>query len=298
MMKIIFTSFFLLLIGNYQISAQGLLDSLDGITNQPKQVEYTEATFKAPRLVNGQTVELIGNKEMALIIAHRFAPISEGAYNFYGLTQNIIRLGVDYGLLNRVNIGLGVGSYQRTFDGFIKILFFKQCHGSKSMPVTVVLSSTAFISAEKWQDPTKNNLFNSRLFYSYQLLIARKFSNRISIQVTPGIVHRNLVKREIDQNNVYSIAAGGRFKLTKQLALNAEYYYLLPGQTADDFVNSFSLGFDIETGGHVFQLLFTNSISPQEKVFIPETTHKWRDGDVHFGFNIIRVFGLSHAKKV
>jgi len=298
MRKIIFTSFFLLLIGNYQISAQGLLDSLDGITNQPKQVEYTEATFKAPRLVNGQTVELIGKKEMAVIIAHRFAPISEGAYNFYGLTQNIIRLGVDYGLLNRVNLGLGVGSYQRTFDGFIKISLLKQCHGAKSIPVTVVLSSTAFISAEKWQDPTKDNLFNSRLFYSYQLLIARKFSNRISLQLTPGLVHRNLVKREIDQNNVYSIAAGGRFKLSKRLALNAEYYYLLPGQTADDFVNSFSLGFDIETGGHVFQLLFTNSISPQEKVFIPETTHKWRDGDVHFGFNIIRVFGLSHAKKV
>ncbi len=298
MRKIIFTLLFLLLIGKYQTNAQGLLDSLDSITNQAKQVEFTEATFKAQRLVNGQTVELIGKKEMAVIIAHRFAPISEGAYNFFGLTQNSIRLGADYGLSNRINFGFGIGSYQRTFDGFIKILLLKQSHGFKSMPVTVALSSTAFITAEKWQDPSRNNLSSSRLFYSHQLLIARKFNNRISIQVTPGIVHRNLVKREIDQNSVYSIAAGGRFKLTNRLALNAEYYYLLPGQTADDFVNSFSLGFDIETGGHVFQLLFTNSISPQENVFIPETTHKWRDGDVHFGFNIIRVFGLARAKKV
>lgn len=286
----------ILFFGKSNLFAQNLLDSLDKIVDQPKQTEYTEAIFKAPRLVNGQTVELIGKNELAAIISHRFGPISNGAYNFYGLTENKIRLGLDYGLSNRINLGFGLGSYQRLFDGILKIRLTRQNSGQKSFPLTIVYSSTGYYSFEKWTNPARDNLLSSRFFYSHQLLIARKFNNRISLQIAPGIVHRNLVKREIDQNNVYSVEMGGRFKLTKRLAVNAEYYYLLPGQTAKDFVNSFSLGLDIETGGHVFQLLFTNSISPQEVIYIPETTQKWLKKDIHFGFNIIRVFKLSRQK--
>ncbi len=274
-----------------------MLDSLDNITSQPKQTEYTEATFKAPRLINGQTVELIGKNEMAAIISHRFGTVSNGSYNFYGLLVNSVRLGVDYGLSKRINIGIGLGTYQRLYDGILKVKLLKQSSGEHIFPFTVVFTTTGFYTFEKWTEPNRNNLLSSRFFYSHQLLIARKFNNKISLQVTPGIVHRNLVKRKIDQNNVFSVAMGGRFKVTKRLALNAEYYYLLPGQTAKDYVNSFSLGLDIETGGHVFQLLLTNSNSPQEMVFIPQTNNKWRNGDIHFGFNIIRVFNLSHKKQ-
>lgn len=290
-------SILLLLIGKYNLHAQGLLDSLDSIANLPKQTEYTEATFKAPLLINGQSVELIGKNELAAIISHRFGAVSQGAYNFYGLTENKIRLGVDYGLFKKVNIGFGVGSYLRIFDGKLKIKLLRQSSGLKNVPFTIVYSSTGYYSAEKWSQPERDNLLSSRFYYSHQLLIARKFGDRLSIQVTPGIVHRNLVKNEIDQNNVYSVAMGGRIKLTHRLSLNAEYYYLLPGHTADNFQNSFSLGLDIETGGHVFQLLFSNSISPQEMVFIPETTQKWIKKDIHFGFNIIRIFNLSQKKK-
>jgi len=297
MKKIVTISFFLLILSESNLFAQSLLDSLDSIVNQPKQTEYIEATFKAPRLINGQTVELIGKKELGVIISHRFASINEGAYNFYGLTESKIRLGLDYGLLNKINIGFGIASYQRTFDGFFKINLLRQSKGNRNIPVTVVYTSTAYYTAEKWTEPERNNLFSSRLFYSHQLQIARKFGNRISLQLTPGIIHRNLVKREIDQNNVYSVGMGGRFKLTNRLALNTEYYYLLPGQTAKDFTNSFSLGLDIETGGHVFQLLFTNSLSPQEFIVIPETTNKWVNKDIHFGFNIIRIIGLSRKNK-
>jgi len=297
MKKIIVFTIIILLSFKSIIFAQGLLDSLDSIVDQPKQVEFAESTFKATRLVNGHSVELIGKNELLAIISHRFGSISEGAYNFFGLTESAIRLGLDYGLSNRINLGFGIGSYQRNFDGFVKIKLFRQSSGLKTFPVTIVYNTTAFITAEKWSEPNRDNLFSSRLFYSHQLLIARKFNDRISLQITPGLFHRNLVKTDEDQNTVYSVSMGGRIKLTQRVALNAEYYYLLPGQTADDFENTFSLGFDIETGGHVFQLLFTNAISPQEKVFIPETTGKWNNGDVHFGFNIIRVFGLSHKSK-
>lgn len=296
MRKLIILSVILLAISESKISAQSLLDSLDSFVGQTKQTEYAEATFKAPRLINGQTVELIGKKELGVIISHRFGSINEGAYNFYGLTESKIRLGVDYGLVDKINIGFGVASYQRTFDGFFKINLLRQSNGNRKIPFTIVYTSTAYYTAEKWTEPDRKNLLSSRFFYSHQLQIARKLGNRVSLQFTPGVVHRNLVKREIDQNNVYSIGLGGRFKLTKRLALNTEYYYLLPGQTAKDFVNSFSLGLDIETGGHVFQLLFTNSLSPQEFIVIPETTNKWVNKDIHFGFNIIRVIGLSHKK--
>lgn len=293
MRKIIVLSILLLLLSNYQLEAQSLLDSLDSVIEQPKHTEFTEATFKAPRLINGHTVELIGKNELAAIISHRFGATSEGAYNFYGLLESRIRLGLDYGLFDRVNLGIGIGSYQHLFDGILKVKIFRQSSGDQNFPFTVVYTATGYYSDEKWTDPTRKNLFSSRLFYSHQLLIARKFNSRISVQVTPGVIHRNLVKREIDQNNVYSITMGGRCKISKRLALNAEYGYLLPGQTKDEFVNSFSLGLDIETGGHVFQILLSNSQSSQDKVFIPETTDKWISGDLHFGFNIIRVFKLS-----
>ena len=294
--KSYFLAFLLLLIKS-QLSAQSLLDSLDSIVDQPKLTEYTEATFKATRLVNGQTVELLGKNELAAIIAHRFGPISQGSYEFFGLTTNKFRLGLDYGLFNRINLGFGVGNDQRLIDGFIKVKLFRQSSGERNFPFTIVYSSTGYYTFTRWIYPSRNNLLSSRFFYSHQLLIARKFNNRISLQVTPGIVHRNLVQKENDQNNVYSVAMGGRFKLANRLAVNAEYYYLLPGKTNDNYVNSLSIGLDIETGGHVFQLILTNSESPQEKVFIPETTHKWKNGDIHFGFNIIRVFGLSKHKQ-
>ncbi len=298
MMKrvLIFLVFLILLIKS-QLSAQSLLDSLDSIIEQPKQTEYTEATFKATSLVNGQTVELLGKNELAAIISHRFGPISQGSYEFFGLTTNKFRLGLDYGLFNRINLGLGVGNDQRLIDGNIKVKLLRQSSGEHNFPFTIVYSSTGYYTFTRWVYPSRNNLLSSRFFYSHQLLVARKFNNRISLQVTPGIVHRNLVQKENDQNNVYSVAMGGRYKITKRLAMNAEYYYLLPGKTKDGFVSSLSLGLDIETGGHVFQLILTNSESPQEKVFIPETFHKWTNGDIHFGFNIIRVFGMSKHKQ-
>jgi hypothetical protein len=296
MKKIIIISSFLILFGSFQIRAQGLLDSLDNLTSQPKQTEYIESTFKAPRLINGHSVELIGKNELAAIISHRFGKISEGTYSFFGLLESKIRLGLDYGLSKSMNLGIGVGSEQHAFDGFLKVKLFRQSTGQRRIPVTVVYSSTAYYSAEK-ADPTRHNLRSSRYSFSHQLLIARKFGNRFSLQVTPGLVHRNLVKREIDQNDVFSVAMGGRFKLTNRFSVNAEYYYLLPGQTAKDFINTLSIGFDIETGGHIFQLLLTNGLSPQEKIFIAETTNKWSKSEISFGFNIIRVFSLSHKKK-
>ncbi len=129
-----------------------------------------------------------------------------------------------------------------------------------------------------------------------QILIARKFSQSLSLQISPTYIHKNLVPLPEDQNNIFALGMGGRYKLSRKISINGEYFYLLPGETARNNINSLSFGFDIETGGHVFQLQFTNSQAMFARGFITETTGEWLNGDIFFGFNIYRVFP-SHKKR-
>jgi hypothetical protein len=153
------------------------------------------------------------------------------------------------------------------------------------------------ITSLDWQEPERENYFTSRMQYAHQLLIARKCNRYLSLQLMPTLIHRNLVPTTEDQNDVFSIGFGGRVKVSDRIALTGEYYYLLPGKTADDYTNSLSLGIDIETGGHVFQLYATNSLGLIEEQFVAETTGKWGKGDIHFGFNISRTFVLKRKKE-
>ncbi len=163
------------------------------------------------------------------------------------------------------------------------------------MPVSVSVLSSVALKSLKWPDPTITNYFSSRLSYVWQILVARKFSQGFSFQLMPTYIHRNLVATELDPNDLYALGAGGRLKLTKRISLNAEYYYVLNPKTymSQQFYNPLSVGVDIETGGHVFQLFFSNSVGTIEKQFIGETTGQWKKGDIHFGFNISRVFTLK-----
>ena len=161
------------------------------------------------------------------------------------------------------------------------------------MPVSMSYVTTAAIHTLRFEDPEASNLFQSRLFYTHQILIARKFSEGFSFQLMPTFVHRNLVQTHEESHDVLAIGFGGRQKISKRVSVNVEYFYVLPDQLADRFRNSLSIGFDIETGGHVFQLHFTNSTSMIEKGFIAETVGDWLDGGIHFGFNVSRVFALG-----
>jgi hypothetical protein len=160
------------------------------------------------------------------------------------------------------------------------------------MPFTVALLGSAALKTIRFSDPDRENYFSSRMYYTGQLIIGRKFSDAFSMQISPTIVHRNLVSTIDEQNDVLAIGVAARQKLTKRLSINVEYVYVLPDQILDTYENSLSVGFDIETGGHVFQLHFTNSTSMIEKGFVTETSGNWLDGDIHFGFNISRVFTL------
>ncbi|MBT3423295.1 MAG: hypothetical protein HN431_10865 [Bacteroidetes bacterium] len=274
---------------SFSLKAQNLEDIFE---DDVESKEFIEATFKTTRVINGHSIMSPPKSELIFIISHRFGALNGGLYELFGIDQSSIRFGFEYGLTDRLSIGVGRSSYLKNYDAFIKYALIRQSKGEKSFPLSLSWFSSSSINSLKWEDPNRENLFSSRISYTHQLLIARKFSNDLSIQIMPSYVHKNLVATQQDQNDIFAIGAGGRYKLTNRLSVNAEYYYLLPGETADNSVNSLSLGVDIETGGHVFQLHLTNSLGMFEDAFITQTSENWLKGGIHFGFNVTRVFSL------
>jgi hypothetical protein len=292
------TLIFLLSLVTLGIFAQ---DDLMNIINQDstKEINYTSATFKSTRVLNGHSIERMVPGQLDVRISHRFGTLNSGGYNFFGLDQSNIHLGLEYGILNWLMIGVGRSEYEKTYDGFAKFSILRQSTGAKNMPVSLSVVTSVTLRTLKFTDQTRTNYFTSRLAYVAQILVARKISEGLSVQLTPSYVHRNLVPTELDPNDVFALGAGARLKLTKRISLNGEYYYIANPKTymSQQIYNPLSVGFDIETGGHVFQLFFTNSLGMTEKQFIGATTGQWKKGDIHFGFNISRVFTLKKAKK-
>ena len=262
------------------------------LLGREETTEYAAASFKTNRVINLHSMESTSAGVLDIKISHRFGFINGGIYELFGLDQASIRLGADYGISDRLTVGLGRSSYEKTYDGYLKFKILRQSTGLKNMPVTLAILGTTAISTLKWADPDRDNLFSSKVSYATQLIIGRKFNNVFSLQLSPSWVHRNLVKTAAEKNDVIAFGLAGRIKLNKRFSLNGEWIYVLPDQLAEQYTNSLSIGVDIETGGHVFQLHFTNSTSMIEKGFIAETVGKWSEGQVHFGFNISRVFTL------
>ena len=268
-------------------------DLMNLLESDTESTDYAFATFKANRVVLGQSVEKPAPGVLVFLIQHHFGYINSGAYEFWGLDQATIRLGLEYGVNDWLAIGIGRSSYKKTFDGFLKARVLRQSSGAVNMPVTVSYFGSTALTSLKWSQPDRENFFSSRMAFTHQVLIARKFSPSISLQLTPTLVHKNLVETTEDANDIFATGISGRFKLTSRISLNAEYFYVFPDQIVTrDYDNSLSIGFDIETGGHVFQLFFTNSNPIFESGFITETRGKWADGDIYFGFNISRVFTI------
>lgn len=276
--------------------AQTDTSDLMGLLGNNEETDYTTATFKTTRLMNGHSIENQAAGVLDFRINHRFGNINGGTYEWFGLDQANVKLGFDYGVLPWLMVGVGHTNVDKTYDGFIKAKILRQCTGKKNMPISMTYVASSAVTTLKWADPSRNNYISSRYSYTHQLLIARKFSNATSIQIMPTLVHRNLIDSLKYKNDVIAIGIGGRQKLTQRLSVNAEYYYVLPNQRPDIYDNSFSLGFDIETGGHVFQITCTNSRGMTDPQFITLTQGKWLKGDIRLGFNISRVFTLRERK--
>ena len=256
-------------------------------------VEYASNTFEGTRVVVGHSVKMLKEGELEFLISHKFGKLNSGAYNFFGLDRAIIRLGLDYAIKDWLAVGIGRSSLDKQVDAFAKFRIIRQKSGAENFPVSVTALATASAILLKSADPLQPLLFQNRLAFNYQAFIARQFNERISVQIVPTLTHYNLVDKRDYPNDVLSIGAAGKFQLTKAIALKAEYYFTPPGQLALDRTNSLAVGFDIDTGSHVFQLHFSNSGGLVEPAFIGNTTGKWSKGDIHFGFTISRVFKLK-----
>lgn len=277
-------------------------DLLQLLGGDSAQVVHTSASFKSSRVINGHSLENTAHGVLDFRIGHRFGFLSTGVQELFGLDQATIRLGFDYGLTDRLMIGLGRSSYEKTLDGFAKYKVLRQCDEGCTMPVSlafVAATSATTLPAEQvpWYFNGIDDFYTHRLSYSFQAVIGRKFTEGLTLQLTPGVVHRNLVETPEDRNDLMNLGIAGRAKLSKRVAINAEYFYVLPDQgPRGGFHNSLAIGFDIETGGHVFQLHFTNSTGMYERGYITETVGDFAQGDIHFGFNISRVFTLHDPK--
>lgn len=270
-----------------------LFDLIEDGAEEP--TDFVTATFKSTRLISGHSTETNAAGVLQFLIGHRFGRLNSGWRDLFGIDNATIRLGLDYGITDNLNVGIGRASFQKTFDGFVKWRFLRQGTGKGAFPITATYVGSAFMLANEWQHPERDNLFSSRMSYYHGLLLARKFGDALSVQLSPALIHRNLVPTANDQNTLYAIGGGVSVRVTGSLRLNAEYHYLPPNQVAstiggEPVRNSLSLGVDIETGGHVFQLHVTNSRGMTEQYLISETTGNWADGGVHFGFNVSRVF--------
>ena len=285
-----------------------LMNMLERETRNENSTKYVTAIFKTTRVINGHSIENTGAGVMDVKISHRFGTVKGGWSSFFGLDAADTRIGVDYGINNWLMTGIGRSNAYGTVDAFFKAKLLRQSTGKINMPVGVSGVAAMQVNTTSWYnrvaDDTLRSKFNSRLSYTFQLLIARKFTEGLSLQVSPTYIHFNLPPPPPGKNpplvqdnahrNLLSVGFSGRQKISKRASLNVEYFYQLPDHRLSWSENSFSVGFDIETGGHVFQFMFTNSNLIAENMFIAQTTDKWSKSGYRIGFNISRVFTVAH----
>lgn len=290
------SSLLLTLFISSNLYSQDLLSQLDSVSDQENDFEI--ATFKTTRLIDQHTIETVGPRTLDFRISHRFGPINSGAYNAWGLDGSAtIRLALEYSPNGRLMFGIGRTSLDKTVDGFAKYRLIRQTTNQR-IPVGITLFAGSYYTALR--DPNilangydKYEYASSRLSYCFEVMVARKFSTNFSLQIAPWIVHFNLAEHITDQNDVFGISGLFRMKITKRAALTAEYAYRINNYSPNTkYYDSMSIGYELETGGHVFQIHFTNSAGLVENQFFTHTESKWNNMGIRLGFNISRVFTL------
>ncbi len=290
----------MLLMVNFAWAQDDLLDMLKSENTVSSPVL---ATFKGTRIITGQSNENIAKKHLNFLILHRFGELKDDAwyYSLLGIDEATVRIAFDYGITDKLMVGVGRSSKTKVYDFSVKYKIAQQkIGGNKNFPLAISYYGNMGLNSTTFTEPTRENYFTSRLSFCNQLIIARKINPSISIQITPTFVHRNLVNKTSDPNDVIALGLGGSFKITRSTRLNVEYYPRLTGRdelipnTTNKFEDYLAVGFDIETGGHVFQLMFSNSMYMYEQGFVAQTTGKWSDFGIRLGFNLSRTFSFDN----
>jgi hypothetical protein len=295
-MKKINTLYFSLFFCCLMFSSSLKLFAQDSITSISGQgIKYIEPAFWGTRVQDGHSIETTPKGNLELRIQHRLGRMNGGFNELFGLDQASIRLGLDYGILNWLMVGVGRSTMDKYYNGFIKAKILRQSTGKKKMPISLIGVADMGITSGKWANKDRKNYFSSRLYYTFQLIIGGNYWNRLGVQLAPTLLHRNLVATTRDHNDVFALGAAARIRISNVVALSGEYFYVFPHQiysqiNGSDVRNSFSFGVEIYTGNHTFQIFITNAVGSNEKQFLAENTENWLDKGIHLGFNFTRLF--------
>lgn len=309
-----FIIFFTTLFITCELSAQepDLLSLADSVTQNETKNEKVFATFKTTKIISAQSSETVKGNHLDFRITHRFGNIgvasNGGAHTLWGFDiSDDIRFSFDYGITDRIQVGIARSKMNELLDGSIKYRFLEQTSNNK-IPLSAVIYTCMGVNPQRATqfysgtvDVTQH--ITQRISYTTQLIIARKFSHSFSFEIIPGYTHRNFVKKHInntndaeEENGFFSVGAGGRVKLTKRLSIIADYFFVMSDYRVNNIENPYymplAVGFEIETGGHVFHVNLTNASGINENNFLPYTSDSWTQGGYKFGFNISRVFNF------
>jgi len=246
---------------------------------------YATAVFKGLQVVTLQTTKMPAKKEFYFVVSHRFGSVKDGISEFFGFDMATTKIGGIYGVTDWLAVSASRHTMLKVYETSLKYRLARQ---SDTFPVDIVGYNTIDMNTFLDEDDYPKLEFADRLSYISQVIVSRKFSDRFSLELVPSFIHKNLYDPAIENDNQFSLGSGGRMKLTKRLALNLEYAYNF--DKPDFYKNPLSVGLDVETGGHIFQLLFTNSQSMTEAGYLTHASGDWGDGDFFFGFNLYRVF--------
>lgn len=279
------------------LAQDDLLNELEGDVSVDQSVV---SAFKGLKVVNFESTKLAGKSDLYFVVSHRFGTVKNGFDDFFGLDNAVTQLKFIYGITDGINVGAARSSFQKKYGIHAKYRLRQQ--QNQGFPVTIVGYNLLTINTGLDKEYLPNLEFSDRLTYTNQLLVSRKMNDNLSLLIAPTWIHENLATRSTvlqedgttafydEENNQFALGIGGRYKLTSRWSINIDYGIHLNRNDNSIYKNPLSIGFDLETGGHVFQMHFTNAQAMFEEGFIVQGQGDWGDGDFFFGFNLSRVF--------
>lgn len=267
------------------VAQDDLLNEIDSTltVNEP-----VSSAFKSLKIVNLESTKLASKGDLYFVVSHRFGYFDKGFEDFFGLDEANTRLQFVYGLTDGISIHASRSGFQKAYEFAAKYRLVSQKNSGS--PFEIVGFNSLAINTELEKTVLPKLEFSDRLAFVNQILISRKFNDKLSLELAPTYFHENYVANNSQDNSQFALGLGGRYKFTKRWSFNMDYAAHLNRASNSTFRNPLSIGFDLETGGHVFQMHFTNSQAMHESGYLGNTTGNWGDGQIAFGFNLIRVF--------
>jgi Membrane bound beta barrel domain (DUF5777) len=290
--KILGLIFFFISFFNANAQNESLLTGLEDST---PVIQKVTGAFKSTRVINAHSIEMLAKGNLDFRILHRFGFVSDGVKQLFGLDQASMRMSFDYGITNNITIGIGRSTFRKELDAFAKTRILQQTKGAKEFPFSLIVVGGYAVHTDE-SAPTEKLTVVDRSAYYLQTVIGRKFNSKFSMQLSPIFVHTNFPVVRTDDQNIFALGGGLRYKVSKRVALMLDYHHPF-GKLDESFTDPLSIGVDIETGGHVFQLHFSNTTGMNERAYVTQTTGDFFKGDIRFGFNLSRMFKIGKTQK-